>query len=198
MATPTQFVTTNIEGVDVTQWFNVSASLTPETPAPPFAPGNVAMGQNGAEYVFVQASTTINLGAVLQISQTNTANGLISTNIASSLGCRIGTTGAVTSIGASLTYIPAGAYFWAQVRGGPVALTQSSTLTSQLGATGAPQLYTTATAGVISSATVTLPAIAGIECVSSTTPLVILTWPRGVAVVANQSLAALPNVGSNV
>lgn len=197
MATPTQFNTLR-EGVDVTQYYAVSASLTPETPAPPFQVGDFTYGALGGEFVFVQASTTINLGSILQVANNYQANGLTSSNVNSSLGCRIATTGQITSVGASLTYIPAAAYFWAQVRGGPVAATQSGTvITSQL-TTGAVQLFTTATAGVITSVTTssTLAAgVKGIECISSTTPLVVLTWPRAEAVFssAGGTLTAISN-----
>lgn len=180
MATPTSWNTLSKEGVDVTTYYVVSASTTPETPAPPFNVGELCLGTNGSEYVFVQASTTINLGSFLAIQNGYYTNGLTSTNVVSSLGCRIGITGAVASTNVSLTYIPAGAYFWAATRGSSIAGTQTTaqSLTNV-------QLFTSATAGVITSVTTSsslAAGLAGIECVSSTTPLFNLTWPRAVAV----------------
>lgn len=176
MAQPGAYGTLNKEGVDPTIFYAVSASTTPEYPAPPFAVGEMCQGSNASEFVFVQASTTINLGSFLAIQNGFFANGLTNTNVVSSLGCQIGSTGYVTSVNVSLTYIPAGAYFWAALRGSSINGAQSTGATST-----AVQLFTSATAGVITSVTTssTLAAgLAGIECVSSTTPLFKLTWPR--------------------
>ena len=65
-------------GRDVTQQYNVSASVTPETPAPPFQIGLPCFANNGAEFVFVQASTSISLGDFVTITNSMQANSLTS------------------------------------------------------------------------------------------------------------------------
>ena len=60
MAAPNFYQTVNNVGVDVTQYLVASASVTPEYPAPPFLPGTRAFGSDGSEFLYVQASTTIN------------------------------------------------------------------------------------------------------------------------------------------
>lgn len=179
MATPSNFGLTPITGVDPTTFYAVSASLTPETPAPPFSLGQVVLGSNGAEYVFVQASTSIALGDFIAINNVFQANSLTNTNVVQTSGARIAMASA--TVRQSITSIPAGAFFWAVTRGA----SQSGNAASAVTATGSVQLFTTATAGAITSVTTssTLAAgLAGIECVSSVTPLFNLTWPRTVAV----------------
>lgn len=179
MPQPANFSTLQVEGVDVTTYWVVSASLTPETPAPPFVVGQRVFANNGAEFVFVQASTTLDFGDFLAVKNSFLANGLTNTNVVSSLGCAIGIVGAV--VAQSVTYIPAGAYFWAQMRGSSISGNARNICT-----TAPPvQLFTSATAGAVTSVTTssTLAAgLAGIECISSTTPIWNFTWPRTVAV----------------
>lgn len=184
MATVTNFNTSNKSGVDVNAVYAVSASVTPETPAPPFQIGDSVFGSNGTEYIFVIASTSITPGDFVAITNTETANSLTSTNVVASVGARIAVADA--RVTASVSYIPAGAYFWATIRGADVRSNVGNTGVT----TGNVQLFTTATAGVITSVTTssTLAAgLAGIECVASATattlyPTFRLTWPRTVAV----------------
>src|SRR5512134_2034615 len=117
MASPVHYQTLSNQGVDPTQYYAVSASVTPETPAPPFLPGTRAFGSDGSEFVFVQASTTINptdfvmLNIASQAGGPYQANSITNTNVASSLAVGLASTGLVKQ--QSVTYIPAGAYFWA-------------------------------------------------------------------------------------
>lgn len=179
MAQPSAYSTLNQSGIDPTIYYAVSASTTPEYPAPPFLIGSMCLGNNGSEFVFVQASTTINLGDFLAITNANQANSLTSTNVISSLGCKIGMAGTV--VAGSLTYIPAQAYFWAASRGESMSGNAGTATTA-----GTPvQLFTSATAGAVTSVTTSSTlavGLAGIECVSSVTPIFDLTWPRTVAV----------------
>lgn len=195
MAAPTQWNSAPQAGMDVTTYYaGISASVTPETPAPPFAVGAITEGNQGSEFVFVQASTSIALGDFVAIQNNFQAASLNSTNIISSLGAQVAMAGTV--LAQSLTFIPAGAFFWAALRGSSLAGNAASALTA-----GAPvQLFTTATAGAITSVTTSFTlavALAGIECVSSVTPIFKLTWPRSVIVVQNQSLAAGPTLMDN-
>lgn len=179
MAQPAFYGTTPIEGVDPTIYYVVSASLTPETPAPPFLVGQLVSANNGSEFVFVQASVSIALGDFIAIQNSFFANSLTSTNVISSLGCRIGMASA--PVAGSVTYIPAGAYFWATIRGASQPGNAGTATTA-----GTPvQLFTSATAGAVTSVTTSsslAAGLAGIECVSSTTPMFNLTWPRTMAV----------------
>jgi len=133
-------------GADFNQIYAVSASVTPETPAPPFQLGMVLLGQNGAKYLFVQASTSISANDFVAITSLNQANSLTNTNVVASTGVRIGVApGApvVTSTG-----IAAATYFWAEVEGVIVSGNAvAATTTSNV------QLYTSAVAGVVSSVT---------------------------------------------
>jgi hypothetical protein len=195
MPAPTQYNIAPQSGVDVTTYYaNISASVSPETPAPPFQVGEIIEGNQGSEFIFVQASTSIALGDFVAIQNGFFTNSLTSTNVISSLGCQIAMAGTV--LAQSLTFIPAGAFFWAAIRGSSLSGNAASALTA-----GAPvQLFTTATAGAITSVTTSFTlaaALAGIEVVSSVTPIFKLTWPRTAIVVQNQSLAAGPTLMVN-
>lgn len=181
MATPSNFGTINTSGIDPTTYYVVSASLTPETPAPPFVVGTMAYGNNGSEFIFVQASTSISLGDFLAVTNGETANSLTSTNIVSSLGARIGM--AATVLAQSVTFIPAGAYFWATMRGSSLAGNAGSAVTAPVASN--VQLFTSATAGAVTSVTTSsslAAGLGGIQVVSSVTPLFNLTWPHAEAV----------------
>lgn len=175
MTAPTTWNTLPIEGVDVNQVYAVSASVTPETPAPPFLIGTEVIGTNGSQFVFVQASTSISANDFVAITGANEANSLTNTNVAATGGVRIGVApGApvVTSVG-----IAAGSYFWAQmngsqIKGNGVAATSTSNV----------QMYTSAVAGVVSSITGSSGvALGGVVVTASATanPQTFeLTWPR--------------------
>lgn len=178
MASPTNFNTLNKEGVDVSVIYTVSASLTPETPAPPFAIGDVAEGLQGAKWIFVQASTSISPNDWLQITYQNQANSLTSVNVVSSLGCLFGVApGATAGNGGTNPAILAGTYFWAQVQGNNVAANAigASTVSNAT-------LFTSLTAGIVTSVSSTSSVnLAGLVMTASATanPQTFqLTWPR--------------------
>lgn len=199
MPTPTQWNVSAQSGADVTTYYaNISASVSPETPAPPFAVGTLIEGNQGSEFVFVQASTSIALGDFVAIQNGFLANSLTSTNINSSLGGQIGIAGTV--LAQSVTFIPAGAFFWAAIRGsGMLGNAGSAALTTPTSGV-AVQLFTTATAGAITSVTTSSTLAAGLAGIlvvasSSLTPTFKLTWPRAVAVFssAGGTLTAIAN-----
>lgn len=173
MAQPVFYQTLSNVGVDPTLQYNVSASITPETPAPPFLVGTRAFGSDGSEFIFVQASTSISLTdfVVINIGSTGgggyQANSASNTTVASSLAVGLGSTGLVLK--GSVTFIPAGAYFWALTKGQNVPATTSNGLASNAGGV---VLYTTGTSGVLSSVTTSstlAAALAGIICINSLT-----------------------------
>lgn len=176
MATPNFYQTMNNVGVDPTVYYAVSASVTPETPAPPFLVGTQAFGSDGSQFIFVQASTSISLTDFVMINAGVSpnqfqANSLTITNVATSIPVGLGSAGLV--LRQSVTFIPAGAFFWALTRGTGVPATSCG------GVTGAMQtnansviLYASATTGCVTSVTACgtiSAAFAGIVCVNSLT-----------------------------
>lgn len=174
MATPVFYQTMNNVGVDPTVYYTFTASTTPETPAPPFLVGTQAIGSDGSAFVFVQASTSISLTDFVLINQganvvgaSYMANSISNTNVVSSLAVGMGSSGLVLK--QSVTFIPAGAYFWALTRGQNVPATTSFGLASNAGGV---TLFTSATAGVLTSVTTSSSlgaAFAGIICINSLT-----------------------------
>ena len=174
MPYPVFYQTLNMEGVDVTQYstaqFTAGASVTPEYPSPPFIPGTQAFGSDGSQFLWVQASTSISLTDFVIITNGSypgyLANSITSTNVQSSLACALGSTGLIVKN--TVSYIPAGAYFWACTRGQFLPATTSGTFLTQ--SAGNVALFTSPTAGVLTS-TVSLSsgAFAGIVVINSLT-----------------------------
>jgi predicted RecA/RadA family phage recombinase len=141
-------------------------------------------GNQGSEFIFVQASTSITLGDFVVVTNNFFANSMTTTNIASTLGADIAQVGAI--LAQSVTFIPAGAFFWAALRGHNLPGNANDAVVA-----GAPvQLFTSATAGIVTSTSGGV-GLAGIEVISSVTPLFKLTWPR--ASVSNSLAAPLSN-----
>jgi len=181
MAQPVFYQTLNMEGVDPSVYylntFSAGASITPEYPAPPFIPGTKAFGSDGSEFVFVQASTSISLTDFVAINAGQAvapyqANSVTSTNIWASLLIGLGSTGLV--LRQSVTFIPAGAFFWACTKGQFLPATTSGTALGTGGfAAGAGNtvLYVALTGvgtGILTSVSTTLsPALGGITVLNS-------------------------------
>lgn len=176
MATSVFYQTVNNIGVDVTVYypnvFTAGASVTPEYPAPPFLPGTRAFGSDGSEFIFVQASAASNLTDFVVINYGNTVNqymtnGITNSTVTSSLAVGIGSTGLV--LRGSVTTIPAGAFYWACVKGQGIPATNSNGLATN---TSGVALFTTTTSGVLSSVTTSqslAAAFQGIICINSLT-----------------------------
>jgi hypothetical protein len=175
MAQPVFYQTLNMLGFDPTVYYTWTASITPETPAPPFQVGTQGFGSDGSQFVFVQASTSISLTDFVVLNMGTTApyqaNSVTNTNVASSLAVGLASSGLVLK--QSVTYIPAGAYFWALTRGQNVPATNSTNASNNMQTNlGGVILYTTATAGILTSITAVgsiAAALAGIICVNSLT-----------------------------
>lgn len=180
MAAPVFYQTMNNIGIDPTLYYTnvttVGASVNPELPGPPFQPGMQAIGTDGSQFIFVQASTSISLTDFVMINVGQAvapyqANSITTTNVQSGLGVGIGSTGLVLK--QSVTFIPAGAFFWACTKGQFLPATTSGG-TNGLATTTNPNvlLFTGATAGVIQSVTTSQSLnanIVGIVCVNSLT-----------------------------
>jgi hypothetical protein len=179
MAQPVFYQTLNMLGVDPTVYYlnigTAGASITPEFPATPFIPGMQAFGSDGSQFVFVQASTSISLTDFVMINigpaaDPYQANSITTTNVTTSLAVGIGSTGLILK--QSVSFIPAGSYFWACTKGQSIPATTSGGTTGLATNTGGVQLFTTSTAGAILSQTVSASlntAIVGIICINSLT-----------------------------
>jgi|HubBroStandDraft_1064217.scaffolds.fasta_scaffold269337_1 hypothetical protein len=183
MAQPTFYQTLNMEGVDPTLYYlntySAGGSITPEYPAPPFLPGTQAFGSDGSQFTFVQASTSISLTDFVVINTGQAvapfqANSISTTNVFGSLVTGIASSGLVLK--QSVSFIPAGAFFWACTRGTFLPATNSGSVLAGMPASngvGSVALYCALTGvgvGILTSVSTTLsPAIAGITVVNSLT-----------------------------
>jgi hypothetical protein len=68
-AFPAIYSTTAQQGIDINAVFVLDLSGTPEYPAPPFQPGELAWGTDGSEWVYCTASITIAAGNAVLVSQ---------------------------------------------------------------------------------------------------------------------------------
>ncbi len=190
MAQPVVYQTLNMEGIDPTTYYTNLAtpggSVTPEFPAPPFLAGTKAFGSDGSEFIFVQASTSISLGDFVYIDAGITtfpfsAASLTTTN--AKLANCVGVASAGIVLKQSVTYIPANAYFWACTHNNLTVNAPSVTL------------YTTATAGVISSVALsTAVALNGIVCIISLTTSLAVSVVPPVGVLTTTGFALGPYV----
>ncbi len=200
MASPVHYQTLSGIGIDPTVYVKVSASDTPETPSAPFLVGTRAFGSDGSEFVYVQASTTINLGDFLTLNVGQNvspyqANGVTTTNVQSSIAVGLASAGLI--LRQSVTYIPAQAYFWALTKGQYVTATTSPGLASN---TGGVCLFTTATAGVLSSVTTSQSLnirLQGIVCVNSLTVSIPTSIVPPVGTLSSTGYAVGPVVNIN-
>lgn len=130
------FSTIGLEGIALNQTQTVT-SATPEYPGPTFSLGQKAIAVDDAEYVFVLAASTVTLGQVGYLDTSWNFTPLTTTNAA-------GVSGQLVAV-ASQVGIPSGSYGWVQTKGlCPAILGAAST-------TANAQLYTSATAGQITS-----------------------------------------------
>lgn len=150
--TPPGASTLSTEGIDLAATYTgysqtsaQSSTNTPDYPSPtgPFYLGQVTKGTDGSEWVYVLAGGTITQGDVVIITNTGTlwtANSITNTLAASKLGNFLAV--------ATYTGFTSGYYGWVQRSGkcsgiSVIASTSANT-----------QLYTTTTAGRLSSASV--------------------------------------------
>jgi hypothetical protein len=157
MAQPVLYQTQSQVGVDPTLYYTniatAGGSVIPEYPAPPFIPGTRAFGSDGSEFLFVQASTSISLTDFVVVGPgtpgagTYMANSITTTNV-TSVDIALGATGLVLK--QSVSYIPAGAMFWACTKGEFLPASTSSN-SGQSTNGGAILLYTSTTPGVLTS-----------------------------------------------
>jgi hypothetical protein len=173
MAQPVFYQTMNNVGIDPTLYYTFSASVTPETPAAPFLPGTQALGSDGSQFVFVQASTSISLTDFVIINSGQAvspyqANSVSNTTVASSLALGLGSAGLVLK--QSVTFIPAGAFFWALTRGTFVPATTSGGSSGLASNSQGVVLFTSTTTGILSSLSSSVAAaLQGVVCVNSLT-----------------------------
>lgn len=129
--------TTTQSGIDINSVF-IQSPGTPEYPAPPFTPGQLAWGTDGSEWVYATASVTINAGSLVVFSLTAGSWSVapLTSTLAgpgaagtSKIGSLVGVVGG--SQGSMVVPAPAspqtGTYFWVQRAGNvPKLLTANS------------------------------------------------------------------------
>jgi hypothetical protein len=150
----------------------VGADLDAATSAAKFALGDIAAGDKGSRWMYVQASTTIGQYDFVGVDEDYKANPLSSTMAAAGY-----------VVGAAQIAVPISEYFWLALEGrGNINGKVASSCAADVA------LYTTTTAGVLDdSATATQTLVEGVVIVttqSSTTGLasgteLISTYPRG-------------------
>jgi hypothetical protein len=149
----TIYSTSTKEGVDINSVF-IQSSGTPEYPAPPFNPGELAWGSDGSEWVYCTSSISIVPGSVLVISPVpgQWSVALIGGGTIAAASAPVGQLVGVSGGGNNQVTVPAPAapqtanYFWVQRAGncGNVKTAASTTKNAQL--------YDSATvAGIVSS-----------------------------------------------
>ncbi len=148
----------------------IGANLASSTSAPKFALGTISAGDNGSEWMYVQASTTIAAYDFVGADSSFKANPLSSTMAAAGI-----------TVGVSQIAVPISEYFW-------VALQGRGSISGKVAAScaAAVPLYTTTTPGTLDdSATATQSLVEGVVIVTtqaSTTGLAgtpaIVTYPR--------------------
>jgi hypothetical protein len=103
------FATDNTEGSDFTKIQSISVTTAPEYPGPQANIGDIASGNNGSEWLFVQASSTVTANNLVAIDCNFAANNLTA-SLAASLKYNVG----IAQF--SATSAQAGDYFWAMLR----------------------------------------------------------------------------------
>jgi hypothetical protein len=80
--TPTEGVNFNATYTAYNQALPISATNSPDNPGPPIGVGTVVKGNGNSEFVFVQATTTINLGDCCLITSATQTAAAITTALA--------------------------------------------------------------------------------------------------------------------
>jgi hypothetical protein len=127
------YSTTAQEGIDINALFILDAKGTPEYPAPPFQPGELAWGTDGSEWVYATASVTIGRGQVVifNVSPGSWSVAPITNTLArAGYGNLLGVVGG--SQGSLFVPAPSGSqtatYFWVQRAGNAPAVAASGTI----------------------------------------------------------------------
>lgn len=132
----TIYSTTAQEGIDVSNVFLLSSG-TPEYPAPPFLPGELAWGTDGSEWVYVTSSISIVPGSVLVVSPVpgSWSVALIGGATVVATAAPVGQLVAVSGGGNGSVTVPAPAapqtanFFWAQRAGNAPNVKTAATTT---------------------------------------------------------------------
>lgn len=188
MAIETQFyVMDNKAGVDLNSVItsvNSSAAPNPDIPAPPHNLGDRVQGNNGSEWLFVQASATVSAFNMVGINRSFRAFNITTALVASNLYClgiaEFQTLGGVTSGNASGGVCNGEDYFWAMIKvaqGARVNSTVSATIAlgAALYVSGSQPGYittstTTSNAGVTRLNGLMYTGAVSIDAASATTP----------------------------
>lgn len=133
------YQTLNTSGVNLKESYAPPSTTNyPYTPAPPFAVGQIVLGTDNSSWVFCIANGALAAGDVVQLSSVFVATGITTSN------ALFGSAVAVVPYAVADTY-----YFWAQRSG------QAAAIAASTGVLANVQLYTTSTAGRLSSSSTT-------------------------------------------
>jgi hypothetical protein len=147
------YSTTAQEGIDINSVF-VLSSGTPEYPAPPFIPGELAWGTDGSEWVYCTASITIAAGGAVVISAVpgQWSVALIGGATIAAASAPVGQLVGVVGGALGSMFVPApvapqtATFFWVQRAGNCPRLNSAATTTKN------SQLFSSATtAGVVAA-----------------------------------------------
>lgn len=155
IASGLNFATTPLEGVNLAVCLTYNATQNPEYPGLPFAFGTTVEGLDGSLWVFAKPAGAYAIGVVGYLDTSWNFTALTSTNAAGVSGQLVG----VLSQCASVTASPSATVYdgvWIQLSGLCPAIQVAATTTANA------QLYTSATAGQLTSTSTSNVALNGV------------------------------------
>lgn len=149
------FTTSSKEGVNLAICTTIDTVNKIDVPALPFVLGDFVLGLDGSEWIYAQPASNYAIGTVGYFDTSWKFTALTSTNAASVSGQKVGVMSQVASVTASPTTSNYDGV-WVQVSGGCPAIQGAASTSANA------QLYTSATAGQITSTSSGNVAINGI------------------------------------
>lgn len=155
IASGLNFSTLNAEGISLATCYTVNTTANPEYPGMPFAFGTETIGLDGSKWIFAKPAANYAIGTVGYFDTSWNFTALTSTNAANVSGQKVGVMSQVASVTAS----PSSTVYdgvWVQIDGLCPAVQVAASTTANA------QLYTSATAGQLTSTSSSNVAINGI------------------------------------
>ena len=142
------YATDNTAGSDLTKNQAISVTTAPEYPGPQANLGDMEIGNNGSQWLFVQASNgAITAGNVVAID-CNFSSYNMTASLAASLKYNVG----IAVLNASLASVNTGDYFWACLRAaGGIVVNVLATATGNSAAPGSLLYISSAQPGAVVS-----------------------------------------------
>lgn len=120
------FAVDPVSGVNLNAPQTINTTTNPEIPAPNFAVGDIKLGTDGSQWLFVKASTTVTAFNVVEIDNSFNANNV---NFSDATGASTFTLSKTLALAEfQVSVASPGDYFWAQLagRGGSAVNVQST------------------------------------------------------------------------